>query len=66
MKNNLHRPFSVTQTLGDRNFGGIERYVLNLSQELRERGYAVSFILSAQSPVLESIGSEGFRWSPCR
>lgn len=57
-----HRPFSVTQTLADRCFGGIERCVLNLSEELRERGYAVSFVLSSQSPVLETIREQGF---PC-
>lgn len=62
MTQNTRRPFAVTQTLGDRLFGGIERYVVNLSEELRERGTEVSFILSEQSPVLGCLIERGF---PC-
>ena len=60
MMSNRHRTFSITHTLADRYFGGIERYVLDLGEELRERGNSISFILSSKSPVLEYIRAREF------
>jgi len=56
----LLRPLAITHTLADRYLGGIERYVLNLSESLRARGYSVSFILSSRSPVLATVRQRGF------
>lgn len=60
MVRKVGRSLAITQTLADRYFSGIERYALNLSEQLRARGHSVSFIVSSRSAALTMIQQQGY------
>ncbi|HEY3377356.1 MAG TPA: glycosyltransferase family 4 protein, partial [Armatimonadota bacterium] len=50
----MPRPLAITHVLIYRQFGGMERYVLELCRWMKARGHAPSLLLSTGSPVADA------------